>query len=82
MSLQRSILRSLGSAFFLIICVGALKFDLDAYNQGSAKAVRCIRNFVAKETLVVVTATVDGSKGDGMIVNMHVCDWDRSSRRG
>ena len=22
---------------------------------------------------MVVTATVDGSKGDGMVVNMHVC---------
>jgi hypothetical protein len=52
--------------------VEALKFDLDAYHPGSAKAVRCIRNFVAKETLVVVTATVDGHKGDGMVVNMHV----------
>ena len=28
---------------------------------------------MSRDTLVVVTATVDGYKGDGMIVNMHVC---------
>lgn len=73
MAVLQSLLRTLCSAILLIACVEGLKFDIDAYHQGSAKAVRCIRNFVAKETLVVVTATVDGHKGDGMIVNMHVC---------
>ena len=37
------------------------------------KYERCIRNFVAKDTLVLVTAIVDGFKGDGQVVNMHVC---------
>lgn len=49
----------------------ALKFDLVAAHGNHAKE-RCIRNFVGKEQLVVVTAIVGGSKGDGMHVNMHV----------
>lgn len=53
----------------------ALKFDLVAKPAGSSNKERCIRNFVAKETLVVVTATLDGSKGDGQQVNIHVCDY-------
>ena len=60
--------------FFLLISVAtSLKFDLQAH-QGheSASKERCIRNFVAKDQLVVVTATVSGSRGDGMILNMHV----------
>ena len=55
--------------------VSALKFDLVA---SSGKNERCIRNFVAKDQLVVVTAIVSGQKGDGQVVNMHVCilvDW-------
>lgn len=51
----------------------ALKFDLQAQRGHSAKSERCIRNFVAKDTLVVVTAIVSGQRGDGMQVNMHVC---------
>lgn len=50
----------------------ALKFDLDARHGSSSKNERCIRNFVAKDTLVLVTAIVDGQKGDGQMVNMHV----------
>lgn len=51
----------------------ALKFDLAAHpGQSSSKHERCIRNFVGKDTLVLVTAIVDGQKGDGQIVNMHV----------
>ena len=50
----------------------ALKFDLQAHPGHSPKHERCIRNFVAKDTLVVVTATVSGQKGDGQTVNMHV----------
>lgn len=50
-----------------------LKFDLLAHpGHESASKERCIRNFVAKDQLVVVTATVSGSRGDGMILNMHV----------
>jgi len=52
----------------------ALKFDVEAFSRGDKKGERCIRNFVAKDTLVVVTATVDGFKGDGMVVNMHIKD--------
>lgn len=28
---------------------------------------------MSKGTLVVVTATISGTKGDGQVVNMHVC---------
>ncbi|KAI1004582.1 hypothetical protein K3495_g3631 [Podosphaera aphanis] len=52
----------------------ALKFDLSAHKTGSGKGERCIRNFVAKDALVVVTATLDGKKGDGMVVNMQIKD--------
>ena len=72
MAKPQIILYSLCSILLLLACADALKFDLDARPQGDKKGERCIRNFVAKDTLVVVTATVDGSKGDGMLVNMHV----------
>jgi p24 family protein delta-1 len=49
----------------------ALKFDLAAQPPAS-KNERCIRNFVNRDTLVVVTAILDGRKGDGQVVNMHV----------
>ncbi len=63
-------------ALFLA-AVEALKFDIEAFSRGDPKGTRCIRNFVAKDTLVVVTATVDGYKGDGMIINMQVRSWSR-----
>lgn len=50
----------------------ALKFDLQAHTGHNNKYERCIRNFVAKDTLVLVTAIVSGQKGDGQMVNMHV----------
>ena len=50
----------------------ALKFDLAAHMGHEHKYERCIRNFVAKDTLVLVTAIVDGTKGDGQVVNMNV----------
>lgn len=53
--------------------VVALKFDLVA-QPPQTKNERCIRNFVNRDTLVVVTAILDGSKGDGQIVNMHIKD--------
>lgn len=62
----------------LLLCItllpisSALKFDLQAHTGHSARYERCIRNFVAKETLVLVTAIVSGTKGDGQMVNMHV----------
>jgi len=52
----------------------SLKFDLQAHAGNSAKHQRCIRNFVSEKTLVVVTATVSGSKGDGQSVNMLIKD--------
>ena len=60
------------SLLFPILTLG-LKFDLVAQPGHSAKNERCIRNFVNRDTLVVVTATVSGSRGDGQMVNMHVC---------
>lgn len=50
--------------------MNALKFDLEAV-RGEPKE-RCIRNHVGKDVLVVVTAIVDGNRGDGQVVNMHV----------
>jgi hypothetical protein len=62
-------LRHVCSILLLVSTVTALKFDLQAQHQ---KNERCVRNFVAKDTLVVVTATIDGHKGDGMVVNINV----------
>lgn len=62
------------SVLLLVSAASALKFDLIA-NAENSKRERCVRNFVGKDTLVVVTATVDGYKGDGMQVNLYVsCD--------
>ncbi|KAF9891978.1 vesicle coat component [Aspergillus nanangensis] len=67
---------SLGSILsILLLCLAqfslALKFDLPAV---SGKNERCIRNFVFQDQLVMVTAIVSGSKGDGQLVNMHIKD--------
>lgn len=72
MAKPQSMLHSLWSLLLFLVCADALKFDIEAFSQGDKKGERCIRNFVAKDTLVVVTATVDGHKGDGMKVDMHV----------
>ena len=40
--------------------------------RGQEKASDAFADFVAKDTLVVVTATIDGAKGDGMSLDMHV----------
>ncbi|KAI1102095.1 emp24/gp25L/p24 family/GOLD-domain-containing protein [Jackrogersella minutella] len=74
MALPRALLQYICGFVLLIASVNALKFDLTARGPNDKKTERCIRNFVAKDTLVVVTATVGGSKGDGMIVNMHILD--------
>src|ERR1700733_11627932 len=58
----------------------ALKFDLVAHSGHSAKNERSIRNFVNRDTLVVVTATISGSRGDGQIVNMHVSGLNTTTR--
>lgn len=62
----------LGFLLAFIQLTFALKFDLVA-TSGGGKNERCIRNFVSKDQLVVVTATVGGTKGDGQKVNIHVC---------
>lgn len=59
---------------FLLLCLFpllsyALKFDITAESRPQE---RCIRNFVSTDTLVVVTATIGGNKGDGQRVDMHV----------
>jgi hypothetical protein len=73
------LLRSISCALLLLVLplAAALKFDLHAVQQHeAAKHERCIRNFVAKEQLVVVTAILDGHRGDGQRVDMHVrCSW-------
>ena len=51
----------------------ALKFDIAAHTGHSNRYERCIRNYASRETLVVVTAIVDGTKGDGQVLNMQVC---------
>lgn len=67
-------MRGLLGLLLLIGVASALKFDVQAHpGRENQKKERCIRNFVAKETLVVVTAIVGGSKGDGMQLNIHVC---------
>ncbi|KAF2116420.1 emp24/gp25L/p24 family/GOLD-domain-containing protein [Lophiotrema nucula] len=53
----------------------ALKFDIHAVQpHDAAKHERCIRNFVAKDQLVVVTTITDGHRGDGQTLNMHIRD--------
>src|SRR5277367_2105181 len=49
----------------------ALKFELFSQPQTHVTP-RCIRNYVAADTLVVVTATVSGNKGDGQWFNIEV----------
>lgn len=72
MAATRSLLHYVCGLVLLACCAQALRFDLHATGSHEGKKERCIRNFVARDTLVVVTATVDGHKGDGMVVNMHV----------
>ncbi|OKL63980.1 Endoplasmic reticulum vesicle protein 25 [Talaromyces atroroseus] len=64
-------LRTIFGLLFLLGLSSALKFDIVS---SSSKNERCIRNFVSDGQLVVVTAIVSGSKGDGQIVNMHIKD--------
>ena len=69
-SLKALLLTVFVSLFFTFS--SALKFDIAAHTGHGNKYERCIRNFVQRETLVVVTAIIDGTKGDGQILNMHV----------
>lgn len=71
-----SALRAITCALILLYIplTQALKFDLQAHPGGESKnKERCIRNFAGKDTLVIVTATSSGEKGDGMVLNVHVC---------
>ncbi|KAL8393031.1 hypothetical protein RB595_003003 [Gaeumannomyces hyphopodioides] len=74
--LPRPLLRYICSIVLFVACANALKFELQAQSGHGYydKQQRCIRNFVSKDTLVVVTAIVSGHKGDGMIVNMNIKD--------
>lgn len=72
MAFTASILRLACAFTFLFACAQALKFDSLAYPANDNKNTRCIRNFVSKDTLVMVTATIGGNKGDGMQMNIHV----------
>lgn len=57
-----------------------LKFDIQAHpGHESASKERCIRNFVGRDQLVVVTVTASGSRGDGQTLNMHVRLCNRST---
>ncbi|KYK60398.1 ERV25 protein [Drechmeria coniospora] len=70
-----SLLQWITSLLLLVCAAEALKFELVAHAGAESHAKeRCIRNFVGQETLVVVTATVGGTKGDGMMVNIHIRD--------
>ncbi|RYP75232.1 hypothetical protein DL769_003843 [Monosporascus sp. CRB-8-3] len=69
MALPRALLQYICSIVLLVTSINALKFDLAADGRQ-----RCIRNFVARDTLVVVTAVVSGHKGDGQTVNMLIRD--------
>jgi hypothetical protein len=67
-----SLLRHVCSLLLLLAGAQALKLDIQAGSGHDKTSRRCIRNFVSKDMLVVVTAIVDGFKGDGMQLNMHV----------
>ena len=67
-----SLLQAICGLLLLLDLVSGLKFDIEAHHQGDAKGKRCIRNIVAKDTLVVVTTVVSGTKGDGQRLDMHV----------
>jgi p24 family protein delta-1 len=70
-----SFVRCAAFAALILTFLGAangLKFDIAAHTGHSSKYERCIRNFVASETLVVVTAIVDGHEGDGQSISMRV----------
>lgn len=74
-AIMGAILHMLSYLLFLVSLplISALKFDMAAHHgHESAKYERCIRNFVAKDQLVVVTANVDGNRGDGQQLNLHV----------
>ncbi|KAF2859178.1 endoplasmic reticulum vesicle protein 25 [Piedraia hortae CBS 480.64] len=59
----------------LITLAAGLRFDMQAHTgHETAKMERCVRNWVSKGQLVVVSATVSGRRGDGQKMNMHIKD--------
>ena len=61
------------SLVFLLPLISGLKFDVQAHaGHEAASKERCIRNFVQRDQLVVVTATISGNRGDGQLLNLHV----------
>lgn len=74
---METLLRALSCLLLLasLPFVSALKFDIQAHpGHESASKERCIRNFVMKDQLVVVTTITDGWRGDGQRLNMHIKD--------
>ena len=71
MTQRNALLRVLCSVLLLATFAHGLRFELEARKAKDVRE-RCIRNFVGKDTLVVVTATISGNKGDGQQVNMQV----------
>ncbi|KAK8219010.1 endoplasmic reticulum vesicle protein 25 precursor [Phyllosticta capitalensis] len=72
-----SFLRALSYLLLLasVPLVSALKFEVHAFPEHiSASKERCVRNFVMRDQLVVVTTISDGSRGDGQMLNMHIKD--------
>ncbi|EOD43151.1 btb poz-like protein [Neofusicoccum parvum] len=72
---METLLRALSCLLLLasLPFVSALKFDIQAHpGHESASKERCIRNFVMKDQLVVVTTITDGWRGDGQRLNMHL----------
>jgi p24 family protein delta-1 len=72
MAYSQSLLRVLCGLALLLACAEALHFDLMGVTRHDSRSERCIRNFVSRDTLVMVTSTVSGHKGDGMQVNINV----------
>ncbi|KAF2155837.1 hypothetical protein K461DRAFT_82053 [Myriangium duriaei CBS 260.36] len=59
----------------LLPSIFGLKFDIQAHpGHEQHDKERCIRNFVQNGQLVVVTAIVSGSRGDGQMLNMNIHD--------
>ncbi|SPN97267.1 probable ERV25 protein (component of the COPII-coated vesicles) [Cephalotrichum gorgonifer] len=73
MAQRTSLLRIICSFLLLVTAAQALRFELESKRAKDSRE-RCIRNFVGKDTLVVVTAIVSGNKGDGQTVNIQIRD--------
>jgi hypothetical protein len=61
----------IGLLSLLQVCV-ALKFSVPAQEKNAH--ARCIRDFVTKDTLVVVNVKSSGYQGDGQTLNVYISD--------